>query len=205
MRRFLVTVLLILLVAPIFAMDSQIGASIAPEWFFVSKMEDMELSETGMTRFYLTIDGANYFGQNGGFGIEYGLGVIFPVNTWSGNVTIDAEGGSGFAFRAGVGYRHEFNSLIGIAAGLGVNGTYDSETRSSSGSTATVSELDLGIYGRVSVDFTFIDCVRINAGIAMGGPVYSNMKMSLDGQSQSADLGISGFYISPFVGIAYAY
>ena len=93
MRRFLVTVLLILLVVPVFAMDSQIGASIAPEWFFVSKMEDMEMSETGMTRFYLTIDGANYFGQNGGFGIEYGLGVIFPVNTWSGNVTIDAEGG----------------------------------------------------------------------------------------------------------------
>ena len=205
MKRLSVALLILLFALPVFAMDGQFGASIAPEWFFISKMEGQELSDTGMTRFYFTIDGANYFGENGGFGIEYGLGLIIPVNSWSGNITVNSEGGCGFAFRAGLGYRHEFNSLIGIVAGLGLNGTYDSETQSYSGYSATASELDLGIYGRVAVDFTFIDCVRVNAGIAMGGPVYTNMKMSVNGQSQSADLNISGFYLAPFVGVAYAY
>lgn len=75
-----------------------------------------------MTRFMLTADGANYFGKKGGIGIEYGFGMIFPINTWQGNITVNAEDSSvGFVFRAGIGYRYEFSDLLGIAAGLGLN------------------------------------------------------------------------------------
>lgn len=205
MKRIFVVLLLISALVPVFAMDGQIGVSIAPEWFWINKIEGQDFSDYGQTRFYLTVDGANYFGENGGFGIEYGLGLIFPINTWQGDVTIDANGGTGFAFRAGVGYRHEFNSLLGLVAGLGINGTYDSGSQSYAGQTVSVSEFDLGIYGRVALDITIIDFLRFNAGLAMGGPVYSNMKMSIGNQSESSNVDLSGFYLAPFVGIAYAY
>lgn len=207
MKKIVVLLLLLASLVPLSAMDSQIGVSIAPEWFWVTAFEGNKAPEsTGATSFYLTVDGANYFGENGGFGIEYGLGMAFPINTWAGDMTTEANGDVEFAFRVGAGYRHEFNSLIGIAAGLGLNGSSYSQTGDTGyGYTGKASIFSLGIYGRVAVDFTFIDFLRINAGVAMGGPVYSSMKVSSMGQSMSMDIDLSGFYLAPFVGVSYAY
>lgn len=154
----------------------------------------------------LTADGANYFGKKGGIGIEYGFGMIFPINTWQGNITVNAEDSSvGFVFRAGIGYRYEFSDLLGIAAGLGLNGFYQSQTQTYSGQSITGSEFDLGIYGRLTADFTLFNSLRINAGLAMGGPVYTLITLSAAGQSESRSMNIGGFFLAPFVGVSYTY
>lgn len=207
MRKILiVAIVLFTVMIPVFA-EGQIGVSLTPEWFWLTSMEGQKAPEsTGMTRFMLTADGANYFGSNGGFGVEYGLGMIFPVNKWSGNVTTKStETSVGFVFRAGVGYRHEFSNLIGLVAGVGLNGFYQKENVASPEGQASASEFDLGMYGRIAADFTFIDCVRVNAGIALGGPIYSVVKASAAGESMSMNIHMSGVFLAPFVGVSYVY
>lgn len=101
-------------------------------------------------------------------------------------ITVNAGNSSvGFVFRAGIGYRHEFSDFLGIAAGLGLNGYYQSETQTYSGQSVTASRFDLSIYGRLTADFTLFDSLRINAGLAMGGPVYVLISASAAGQSES--------------------
>ena len=138
-KLFVIAIVFIVSVVPVFA-EGQIGISLTPEWFWTTSYEGEKYTESvGTTKFMLTVDGANYFGENGGFGIEYGLGMFFPVNSWQGNVTVSAEGASvGFVFRAGAGYRYAFSDLIGIAAGLGLNGTYQKDSVTYSGSIISV-------------------------------------------------------------------
>lgn len=207
MKKVLILlVLAVFLVIPVSA-DSQLGISIAPEWMWISKAEGVSIENMGTTRFYLTADGANYFGRNGGFGIEYGLGAVFPLNMWVGDTTVNLNGdGTAFAFRVGLGYRHEFNNLIGMVVGLGLNGTFGGGSYGfGDSSTSYAAELDLGIYGRVAVDLTFIEALRVNVGFAMGGPVYTAVFEESAGQTMSQSVNISGFFISPFVGISYVY
>lgn len=208
MKKVLILlVLAVFLVIPVSA-DSQLGISFAPEWMWISKVDGTSYENVGTTRFYLTADGANYFGRNGGFGIEYGLGAVFPLNMWIGDTTINLNGeGTAFAFRVGLGYRHEFNNLIGMVVGLGMNGTFGGGSSYDFGSFNVnyAAELDLGIYGRVAVDLTFIEALRVNVGFAMGGPVYTAVFEESAGQTTSQSTNMSGFFISPFVGISYVY
>ena len=206
MKVLIVIVLAVFLVIPVSA-DSQLGISMAPEWMWFSKAEGVSIENMGTTRFYLTADGANYFGRNGGFGIEYGLGAVFPLNRWVGDTTVNLNGdGTAFAFRVGLGYRHEFNNLICMVVGLGLNGTFGGGSYGfGDSSTSYAAELDLGIYGRVAVDLTFIEALRVNVGFAMGGPVYTAVFEESAGQTMSQSVNISGFFISPFVGISYVY
>lgn len=206
MKKVLILlVLAVFLVIPVSA-DSQLGISIAPEWMWISELEGVSAENAGTTRFYLTADGANYFGRNGGFGIEYGLGAVFPLNMWVGDMTVNLNGeGTAFAFRVGLGYRYEFNNLIGMVVGLGMNGTFGGVSNHVGSNADYVAELDLGIYGRVAVDLTFIEALRVNVGLAMGGPVYTAAFGEFEGQSMSTSINMSGFFISPFVGISYVY
>ena len=121
-KLFVIAAILIVSIVPVFA-EGQIGLSLTPEWFWITSYEGQKAPvSTGMTRFMLTADGANYFGEKGGLGVEYGLGMVFPVNTWEGDITTKStNSGVGFVFRAGLGYRYEFSDLIGLAAGLGLN------------------------------------------------------------------------------------
>ena len=58
MKKIVVLLLLLASLVPLSAMDSQIGVSIAPEWFWVTAFEGNKFSEsTGATSFYLTVDG----------------------------------------------------------------------------------------------------------------------------------------------------
>ena len=198
-KLIIISIMLLALVPAAFAADGQIGISLTPQWFWITKALDHDISgNLGTTSFLLTVDGANYFGEDGGFGIEYGLGASFPLNVWGGNYTESiSSSATSLAFRFGLGYRYQFSSLLGVIAGLGVNGDAGF---SGSGNAATTS-LMLGLYGRVGVDFTLLDFLRINAGIAVGGPVYL---ASFRGSS-STSLGIGGFYLAPSVGVSYAY
>ena len=95
--------------------------------------------------------------------------------------------------------------MIGIAAGLGLNGTYQKDSVTYSGSIISVSEFDLCMYGRITADFTLLDSLRINAGLAMGGPIYVLASASMAGQSESMNLHMGGFFFALFVGVSYIY
>ncbi len=210
-RILLVFAMLLISITMLAAHDSSIGISIAPESYWLTKASGQALPDnTGMTRFYLMFDGSNYFGDNHGFGIDYGIGALFSLNMWSGNVTQSIENAPvGLAFYLGPGYRYEFSDFLGISAGIGLRGTWIGDSASYSGIQVSTSEFDLEIYGKASVDFTLFDCIRLDAGLMVGGPVYALMTVSgtVNGenqtQSQSAD--ISGFFLTPFVGISYTY
>ena len=205
-KLFIVLLVAIVAAVPTFANDNQIGISIAPEWMFISQLGGSETpSGTGSTQFYLTADGANYFGNKDAFGVEYGLGVAFPINSFQNGTTMKAEGDPGFAFRVGAGYRHEFSSLLGLFAGLGINGTYTTTTQRAGGYSASASTFILGMYGRIGVDVTLIDCLRINAGLSIGGPLMYTMSVSAMGMSQTETYGVLGVTVAPFVGVAYVY
>lgn len=205
-KLFVITIIFIVSIVPVFA-EGQIGLSLTPEWFWIKSVEGEKAPESiGMTRFMLTVDGANYFGEKGGFGIEYGLGMIFPVNQWEGNVTVKNESSNvGFVFRVGAGYRYELSDLIGFGIGLGLNGLYDSDSQSYLEQTISASEFDLHMYGRITADFTLLEFLRINAGLAIGGPIYTRLSISSGEYKETASIDMGGFFLAPFLGLSYVY
>lgn len=216
MKRVLIIAAAMLLVtASLFASEGRIGVSLAPEWMWYTNAED-----SGKMDFALMAEGANYFGKKGGgFGIEYGLGVKFPVSTWvAGSDPIDVEDGkSSFLFKAGVGYKHAFSDVFGISAGLGVRGDISSTSEGGSWGGISVSgrgtTFVMDIYGSVSADLTLMDFLGIRIGAMAGGPVLGKLRTTVQGgigdfggsHSETTDLGIEGFWLAPFVGVSYVY
>ena len=202
MKKLLIVALVFIVsMSALSAHEGQIGISFAPQWSWItySPDEDIPLNETIAPDLLLTLDGANYFGRNGGgFGIEYGLGVAFPADSQD-------EFGPGFVFRAGIGYRFEFSRLFGLSLGFGLNGAYLSGSYSLINSTETVSTVMLGLYGKIAADLTLIDCIRINLGIAVGGPVYNLNTFSMPSVNISGSTNIKGVYVAPFIGVSFVY
>lgn len=199
MRKILiVAIMLFAVMIPVFA-EGQIGVTLAPEWFWITSVEGEKIPESfGESSFMLGVDGANYFGENGGFGVEYGIGLGLPMRIWEGQLSAKSPEKAGFAFNVGAGYRYEFSDLIGIVAGLGLGGYYQNSAAIFVGEG---NQFELSLYGRVAVDFTFIDCLRVNAGVKLGGPVYT----VVSAEGQSADISIGGVYFTPFASVSYVY
>ena len=199
----------------LFAGEGRIGVTIAPDWMWYSNPED-----TGKMDFNLMAEGANYFGKEGGFGIEYGLGVKFPVNTWiTDNDPQKVEDGkSSFLFKIGAGYKHAFSDMFGLTAGLGIRGSvlttdggFDLGGIIGVSGKATVFMMD--IYGSVAADITLLDFLSLQAGVSVGGPVVSSCRITTEGSiggiggggTETVDLDLSGFYLAPFVGVSFVY
>ena len=215
--RKIVTVAFVLLAftGMLFAGEGRIGVTIAPDWMWYSNPED-----TGKMDFNLMAEGANYFGKEGGFGIEYGLGVKFPVNTWiTDNDPQKVEDGkSSFLFTVGAGYKHAFSDMFGLTAGLGIRGSvlttdggFDLGGIIGVSGKATVFMMD--IYGSVAADITLLDFLSLQAGVSVGGPVVSSCRITTEGSiggiggggTETVDLDLSGFYLAPFVGVSFVY
>ena len=206
---------LVLVSGAVFAAEGRIGVSLVPEWFFGGPKVNNEVpKDTGSTSMMLLAEGANYFGKEGGLGIEYGLGVKFPINTWTGDIKAEDDSASAFAVKVGLGYRHEFNDLIGISLGAGALGsvTRVSEGGEIFGQTISGSSTTfiLDLYGSVAADFTLIDVLRLEVGAMLGGPVYtgSSAEVSIGGGSWGSDpvdLNYGGFNLAPFVRVSFVY
>lgn len=160
------------------AADNQIGVSVSPQWMWAGEANDMTL--------LITVDGANYIGSDGS-GIEYGIGTELGF--------LQGQTIAGVAARIGYGYRMEFNPLLGLSIGVGINGTYVPPV------LGALSEFYIGMYGRIAVDFTFLDALRLNVGVGLGGPFFGTFTYKND-----TYVGfITGFYIAPYLGVSYAY
>lgn len=177
---------------------SFIGVSVAPDWYFDSE-------GSGSTDILFTADGANYFGLDHSFGIEYGIGVVFPINMWEGERTESLAGSPyGFVFRTGLGYRYDTAGLIGIFLGAGVHGTLQMfNDEPSADQDLRVFSLD--IYCRAGIDFNIMGIMSINAGLMAGGPVYSSIAAIGGGVSAPSGYAMSGFFIAPFAGVSLIY
>lgn len=159
------------------AADNQIGVSVSPQWMWAGEANDMTL--------LITVDGANYIGSDGS-GIEYGIGTELEF--------LQGQTIAGVAARIGYGYRMEFNPLLGLTIGAGINGTYMPPVEG-------IEEFYIGMYGRIAVDFTFLDALRLNVGVGLGGPFFGTFTYKDD-----TYVGfITGFYIAPYLGMSYAY
>ena len=160
------------------AADNQIGVSVSPQWMWAGDANDMTL--------LITVDGANYIGSDGS-GIEYGIGTELEF--------LQGKTIAGVAARIGYGYRLEFNPLLGLSIGVGINGTYVPSV------LEALSEFYIGMYGRIAVDFTFLDALRLNVGVGLGGPFFGTF--TYEGDTYAGFM--TGFYIAPYLGVSYAY
>ena len=127
---------------------------------------------------------------------------MFPVNMWAEGTVIKAEtfSNAGAALNIGAAYRHEFNNLLGLSAGLGVRFNIDSTMDTVAGENAIGPVfLMFDLYGRVAADFTLFNHLRFNAGFMLGGPLFS---VNL---GQDYNISYNGVFLSPYVGISYAY
>ena len=205
-KVFVFAIVFCIIMCPVFA-KGHIGATISPNWTWIGKiMDEKAPANTGSTGLTLALDGGHYFGQNGGFGIEYGLGMNIPLKVWTEGVSQNVEdGSSAFVFKSGAAYRYEFSDLLGLSAGLGLGGEYSRESTYADGIKMNASIFSLNMYGKVSADVTVINALRISAGVTLSGPLYTNMKVSAQGESISKNLKASAFTLAPFVGVAYAY
>ena len=198
MKRLLIVMILALAaIAPVFAINGQIGVSAGYEWFANDTSFD-----SGTNSLALNVAGATYFGSEGGLGIEYGLGMGIPMSSWAGDFSVDLDDTpKQFIFNAGLGYRFHFGDMLGLKLGIGANGYRISESYD----YASMSTLTIGIYGRLALDVTIAGCVRIDLGAFAGGPVMGKVDGSSMGVSYSQDVEVEGIFVTPYAGISYAY
>lgn len=182
-------VLAIAIASPLYAMDGQIGVTIGYQY----NTEDFGFG-SGTKEIPINISGSDYFGRDGGFGVEYGAGLGIGIGGWDGGSNYDETNSpTPFFANAGAGWRFHFNDTFGLKFGLGVDFRYMSKDNS--------SRYTLGAYGRVALDITFLDHIRLDAGAKVGGPLHAEQAIG----SLSGEVDVKGVYASPYVGIAYAY
>ena len=205
---------LLLLSGLLFAAEGRIGVTLAPQWLWNTATE----ADDGETNFLFMAEGANYFGKEGGFGVEYGLGVNFPINTWAGDlVNDDPSSSSAFVFKAGLGYKYAFSDLFGLSAGVGVMGSIRSYSDGGSWGGVTLSGKStafvMDLYGNIAADITLLDLLGINVGVIVGGPVLSTLTTTVDGSigdvggshTETTDVDKQGIFVAPFVGVSFVY
>ena len=200
MKKLFAILLIVLAVTPLFASEGQIGATLGFQNFWIKDSD-------GATNLSIvaSVDGANYFGNNGGFGVEYGIGMIDLMSYREDNHTVDDdEFKPSLLLHAGAAYRYGFTDIIGISAGLGLASEMYWDSYTDQNYKYDEFDLTLAIYGRVAADFTF-SSLRLNLGLEMGGPVYSMAKVSSEGHSETMDDIINGFYMTPYVSLSYKY
>ena len=161
MLKKISAIILLLSAAVSLYAGSSIGVSIAPDWNWSG-------SGSGSTDFLFTADGANYFGDIHGIGPEYGIGVVFPLNTWEDGRTESASGSPyGFAFRIGLGYRYDTEDVVGIFVGAGIRGKLQMyNDRPLPDQSTRLFSLD--VYGRAGVDFSIMNVISISLGVMAG-------------------------------------
>ena len=214
MKKILVAFLaLIVCSGALFAAQGRIGVTLTPEWTWYTDTE----ADDGETNISLMAEGANYFGKEGGIGIEYGVGIFMPVNTWLGDNTFDAEGDSAFIFKVGAGYKLVFSDMFGLDLGMGIRGRVQAYADGGSWGSVTISgrstSFIMDLYGSVAADITLLDFLGINAGVMVGGPVLHSVTTSASGSigdfggntSDTSTVDTSGFWLAPFVGVSFVY
>ncbi len=195
-KLLVVAIILIFSVIPLCA-EGQIGVTLTPEFGWITEVVHDEDLSAFETNFILSIDGANYFPQAYGFGIEYGLGLYFPWMYWEDKEANYFDSTIGLSLKLGATYRYAFSDFIGISAGIGLASTYfifidDPD-----------AQFNLDMYGKVAADFTFIDALRVNAGLAVVGNLC--MIYFCDYHSAAHNLDTVSFSLSPFVSVSYLY
>lgn len=201
MKKIITLVTMSILLLGAVSAEGQIGVTVMPDWFFITSAGGTSFEGSmGETRLYVGIDGSNYFGENGGWGVEYGFSALFPCGMWANGTTLPTKySNTGAALNIGAGYRHEFNDFIGIAAGLGIRFNIDSTMSAIAENGEGQVSLMFDIYGRAAADFTLFNHLRFNAGLMVGGPLFSTPL------GTNYHIDFKGIFLSPYAGISYAY
>ena len=122
MKKLFAILLIVLAVTPLFAFEGQIGATLGYQNAWLFEIEGNDTGDVQSRTLVMSVNGANYFGSNGGFGVEYGIGMTNLLNTKVENLTVDDEEfDPGLILNLGASYRYGITDMIGISAGLGLS------------------------------------------------------------------------------------
>lgn len=202
MRKIIVILSLLLCVAfSAFAAEGQIGLTLGFQNFWYDQDDGpADMEERSLI---ITLDGANFFGENGGFGVEYGIGMSNVLNRKSGDLTVDSEEfHPDLALRLGLAYRYGFSDMFGIVAGLGASGHMSWHDDYMGWDKVTT--MSISMYGKLALDITF-GSIRIDAGVGVGGPVYSKAEISVGDVTRSGETDLSGIFATPYISLSYVY
>ena len=221
MRKIAITMLVLLLAAGSIGAETlnKIGVTAGPSfgWGFSLSGEKLG-SNSGSARLLVLVDAVTYFGDDGGFGLSIGIGTTMNLKQWGDY----AEGmdilfspdefGAGLTFKAGLGYRYAFSSLIGLEIGAGILGTMtwiDSYWLGPAEISLTAFELDA--YGDIGIDVMVARTFCIDVGVMLSGPVFANYNTQVSdhyyfyGESSGDNLDLGAFCITPYIGLSAVY
>lgn len=201
MRKILLSVILVAVCSvSLFASVGEIGVTGTTDWFFGSSTSGHSVK---IGTFDLILDGANYFGSAGMFGIDWGVGVTFPYRT---NLGIVNSTGTDFfpgaMFKIGFGYNFDILSFLDITGGVGYKFRLLLDVRDDYGFMIR-GLVDNELYADVAVRIRPIENLGISAGIAVGLPIWAYVQTGE--QIDTVTDGLLGISIGPFVGVSYVY
>lgn len=179
MKKTLILLFLFSVLSPLSAVSGWIGLSsgIRNDWNFES--------DSNVRWFWLSAEGATYFGASGGFGLSYSAGLRDVVNTDTGSGKVFSRDlRPELILSLAAACRHAFNDTTGLAASLGLSSAFSPDGG---------RDITLSVFGRAGVDFA-LSHFGFGAGLELGLPVYEGS------QASAADL-----YMAPYVFAAYRY
>lgn len=188
MKRTLIAVLIIVIASSsAFAAKGEIGGTLYPDAMISTS------DGTTVLGVILMAEGANYFGADGGFGIEYGLGGWFPLANISSEGAEFSFGGALFAGKAGLAYDLPLGEAFDLVFSLGL------KLRT----LVIVNIFDL--YGTVTASFDLNETLAIKTGLTAGCTLFGGLMGSGDVSLFPAEDGVPIITASPFVGLSFVY
>lgn len=168
------------------AAKGEIGGTLYPEVFISTSDGSTILGAVVMA------EGANYFGADGGFGIEYGIGGWFPLAQFTSEGSEFIGSAALLTGKVGLAYDFPIGESFDLALSLGLK-------------VRTILIVNLfDIYGTVTASFDVGENVAVKTGVTAGGTIFGTMP-EIGDQSAFATEGVPIVVVAPFVGVSFVY
>ena len=214
----LILIVLVLAAGSVFASQNKLGVTVGPAFGWGFGMADQKYSQnTGATRLLVLLDGVTYFDDDGGLGIDFGVGTLMNIKQWGDWKQFDpifnSDFNAGLTFRLGLNYKHPLNDIIGVTVGAGFLGTavWRDSVFLGEGILADMTSFELDVYGEIGVDFLLARVISIEVGVMMSGPVFANYNISSEFihswyyEWNGENLELGAFYLTPFLGVSFVF
>ena len=206
MRKiFIVLAFVCLALVPVSA-KGEIGVAVENEWFLSNGGDRVGTVD-------VWLDGANYFGSAGMFGLDYGLGFSKLIDV-DGPSFVSSEKPFGGAVKFGFGYSIPVMDILDITGGVGVKMrilmNMDMDLYSENAHADVSAYIGAGIYADIAARIRPVEHLGLTIGLAFGIPAWGYLDMEVDSTTSPDSASpvtdiIYGVSVSPFVGISFVY
>ena len=206
MKKILIVLAFACLILTPVSAKGEIGVAVENEWFFSNGGDRLGTID-------VWLDGANYFGSAGMFGLDYGLGFSKLLDV-DGPAFVSADKPFGGTAKFGFGYSIPVMGILDITGGVGVKirvlMNMDMDLYSDNAHADVSAYVGAGVYADIAARIRPVEHLGITIGLVAGVPVWGYLDVNVDSTtapdsaSPSTDI-VYGVSVSPFVGISFVY